>query len=202
VEGVPPVGRVGAAAGRARARTGACLVLLAVWACAGAREVKAMSQSRVTAMPETKVTVAAVVALDDPGGAGEATLRLADGSALRVPRQSPLLAFLAEWTRKKKAKPLYVESDAGGEVRLVLPAALRQVQRVDTEPKGDRLGVDIRMSPSRHFLKTTRANFAEQRQLLEHAAANKQPLLLTVQPESLEILDARQPPAGLDLPVI
>jgi len=199
VEGVPPVGR--ARTGRGGARRGACLVL-AVLACVGAREVKAMSQSKVTAMPETKVTVAAVVGLDNPGGAGDATLRLADGSALRVKHGSPLVTFLSEWTQKKKTKPLYVESGADGEVRLVLPTALRQVARVDTEPKGDRLGVDIRMSPSRHFLSTTRAHFAEQRQLLEQSATNKQPLLLTVQPDTMEILDARQPPAGLDLPVI
>ncbi len=201
MEGFPPVAGRGRSA-KGAARRGACLVLLAACAGGGAREVKAMSQSKVTAMPETKVTVAAVVALDDAGGAADATLRLADGSALRVKRGSPLFGFLSDWTQKKKTKPLYVESDADGVVRLVLPAALRQVARVDAEPQGDRLGVDIRMSPSRHFLSTARAHFAERRQLLEQAAAARQPLLLTVQPDSLEILDARQPPAGLDLPVI
>lgn len=154
-------------------------------------------------MSDSKVTVGVVAALDEAIGTGDATLRLADGSALKVPRTSPQFQFIVDWVKKKKTRPLYVESDAAtGEVKLVLPAAMRRIERLAAEPVGDRLAVDVFMSPSRHFLSTKHPNFVELRSLLQEAIRNKEPLLVTVHPEHMEILDARRPPPGLDLPVI
>jgi hypothetical protein len=154
-------------------------------------------------MADVKVAVGTVEAFED-AGSGDATLRLSDGSVQKVSRQSPKFAFLADWIKKKigTGRPVYVESDAAtGEVDLILPPALRRIERVSSEPQGDRLQVDIASSPSKHSLRTTGARFKELRQALEGAAKSKEPLLITIHPEHLEIVDARQPPAGLKLPV-
>ncbi len=153
-------------------------------------------------MAGEKVTVSAVIALEDDGGAGDPTLRLADGTTLKVPRDLPQRAYIEAWAKRRKTAPLYVESDASsGEVRVVWPTAERRIARVADHVEDEQLEVEIYMSPARHFLCAKRVGFAEAaRRLREAAASGMQPLLLTVHPSTLEILDAR-PPTGHGTPI-
>lgn len=158
-----------------------------------------------SAMEEPKITVEKVVAFEDPGGAADATVRLGDGSGYLLDRQHQLFSFWSEMLPEKQAsgRLVYVESDpATCKVRAILPTALRRIESLASEPEGDRLWVNIFMSPSRHFLKTTGAGYEERRQRLEEAARSHEPLLLTVRPGDVEILDARRPPDGYKVPVI
>jgi hypothetical protein len=155
-------------------------------------------------MADLKVAVGTVEAFED-SGTDDATLRLSDGSVQKVSRKSPKFAFLADWIKKKigTGRPVYVEYDSGtGEVDLILPPALRRIARVGPEPEGDHLPVEVVNSSTRHFLRTTRPAYKELRQVLEGAVKSKSPLLVTIHPEHMDILDARQPPAGLNLTVI
>jgi hypothetical protein len=147
----------------------------------------------------------AVAGLEDAGGVADPVLRLADGTACTLGRQDPRFAI---WQRviesaRKSGMPVFVAcAPAGGAVRAILPSAARCIERVGPEADGDRLPVRIEMSPSAHFLSSTRPGHPQMRALLEEAARTDEALLLAVDPATLEILAARRPPQGLKIVVI
>jgi hypothetical protein len=104
---------------------------------------------------------------------------------------------------KVSGAPVYVQYEAAsGRARAVMPTALRQIEKVEAEPAGGRLGVQIFMAPSKFFIRTDRPDFAALRSRLEESATGKKPLLVIVNPVQMEIMDAAVPPADLKMPVI
>lgn len=149
-------------------------------------------------MAET-VAVARIESFED-AGASDATLTLEGGFGCVVPRDDNRFSFWAETLKEDLAakKPVYVACD--GESRRVtdifFPMA-RQIGRVAEAPEGERLTVQLFMSPSRNFIRTTRPGYAELRARLQAAVASQEPLLVTTAVVDLEILDARPvPPAN------
>ena len=160
---------------------------------------------KVKGMDDLKIVCEPVAGVEDPGGDKDGTLRLKDGSTCALGRKDPRFAV---WIRLIKAAemrgmPVYLECEAG-QAKTVLPAAARVIESVDPDAKDGRLKVVIFMSPSPHFLDTTRSNFNELRQFLVKAAQDKEkkPVLLVVEPKDMEILDARPVPEGLKPTVI
>lgn len=144
------------------------------------------------------VSVGRVESFVDAGGPS-AELKMADGTALTVPRDDQRFAYWAEKLAKDQAsrKIVYVAYDASSRrVTEVLPTLGYRVERVDAEPAGERLGVQLFMSPSKHYVLTTRSDYAELKARVEAAAASQQELLVTTDLTGLQILDARPVPAN------
>lgn len=147
---------------------------------------------------DDKVTSAAVARVEDPGGTADGVLQLQDGTRCTLERKDPRFAI---WLRllggaQKQAMPVYVEcAPNGGAARTILPFAARVIEKVDA-PAGDKAAVTLFMSPSIHHLRTGRADYAAMRALLEEAVKSQEPVLLAVDPKTLEILAARKPAPG------
>jgi hypothetical protein len=145
------------------------------------------------------VAVGRVESFVDAGGPS-AELKMADGTALAVPRDDQRFAYWAKKLAKDKASRalVYVAYDSSSRhVTEVLPTVKQRIERVDAEPAGDRLGVQLFMSPSKHYVLTTRPGHAERKARLEAAVASKEELLVTTDLTELQILDARPiPPAN------
>ncbi|MET0554807.1 MAG: hypothetical protein ABW221_17325 [Vicinamibacteria bacterium] len=155
-------------------------------------------QEREKRMAEA-VAVGRVESFVDAGGPS-AELKMADGTALAVPRDDQRFTYWAQKLAKDQASRalVYVAYDSSSRhVTEVLPTARQRVERVDADPAGDRLGVQLFMSPSKHYVLTTRPGHAERKARLEAAAASKEELLVTTDLTELQILDARPlPPAN------
>jgi hypothetical protein len=155
-------------------------------------------------MEETSV-LEAVVGVEDRGDAADAVLQLADGTRCTLDRQDRRLPI---WRRlldgaRRTGTPVYVACAAGGgPAAVILPAAARRIARVGPEADGGRVPVAVDMSASAHHLSGRRAGHAQLRALLEQVAGRDEPLLLAVDPATLEIVAARRPPQGLKLVVI
>jgi hypothetical protein len=142
------------------------------------------------------VAVQRVESFVDAGGPA-AELKMADGTTLSVPRDDQRFSYWAQKLAKDQASRafVYVAYDAGSRrVTEVLPPLDRRVERVDAEPAGDQLGVQLFMSPSRHYVLTTRPGYAELKARLEAAVASKEKVLVTTDLTELQILDARPIP--------
>jgi hypothetical protein len=159
----------------------------------------------VNAMDELVMTLAVVAGLEDPGGVDDAVLKLADGTHCRLRRQDPRFTI---WLRliegaRRSGLPVFVACTPGGEAaEAVLPAAARRIARVGPAAEGDRVPVAIEMSPATHFLNAGRLGHEVLRALLEEAAGSDAPVVLAVDPGTLEILAARRVPPGIDPVVI
>jgi hypothetical protein len=151
---------------------------------------------------DEKVSVDLVVSFEN-GGSSEAVLKLKDGTICRIDRTNRRFNVWSDIIKKKQAAaaPLYVACGAAtGQLTTLLLPALRQV--VSVAPQADRLNVQFLMSPSVYFVRTTRPGYAEMKQTLEAAAKSQAPVLVTDDVREPEILDVRQPPPGLKMPVI
>jgi hypothetical protein len=174
-------------------RRAAALGALGVLGCAAGGATR-----RATAMDDLKVTSAAVAGVEDPGGAADAVLKLQDGTSCTLGRQDPRFSI---WLRLLKGAqtgglPVYVEcAPGGGAAKTLLPFAARRIDKVG-EAAGDKAPVNIFMSPSIHHLNTARGDYAAKRAVLEEAAKTKAPVLLAVDPKTLEILAAVKPAEG------
>ena len=67
------------------------------------------------------------------------------------------------------------------------------------EAAGDTAVVGIFLSPSPHHLRTGHPAYAAMRALLDEAVQSRQPVLLAVEPKTLEILSARKPAEGANV---
>ena len=138
---------------------------------------------------------------EDPGA--DVTLELAGGAHCTLSRADPRLGV---WRRMLASAqgfglPLYLERNAAGAVRVLLPVAARRVTALGPEAEG-RVPVTLAASPATHFLSAARRDTVELRALLAHAAERREALLLAVEPGTLEILAARRPPESLKLLVV
>jgi hypothetical protein len=154
-------------------------------------------------MSSGKVIVDKVTGFDDPGGTADVTVRFADGSQCHLQRTHAHFDYFAKLLpdEQKQGQLVYAECDDSGTLQDVQLPALRKIEKVADQPEGDRLKVQIFMSPSRHYLRTTRANYDQLRKQLVEAAASDEPMLITVGAGGTEIFDVRKPPAGYDRPV-
>lgn len=115
-------------------------------------------------------------------------------AAYIVDRHDPRLEV---WSRMIKqsitsGKPLYIEFDPDTErINRILQPSFRQVEFVASTPEGSRLKLTFNMAPSAYFLDTTRSEYPGWRALLEEHKRTKAPLLVTEDPETQEVLDAR-----------
>jgi hypothetical protein len=173
---------------RTWARAGMALALAAglgpgAAAADGARKDKAMA--------ETKSTVAKISGIDTSNAGADGTLTLEDGSRLTLPHQSPLFEFWSGWLPEQQTakKPVYVEYDPGSKAaQRILATTEWGIEQVAATAEGDRLRVILLMKPSAYWLRTSRAEYAAWRALLEEAQKTEEPLLLVTQPETYEIL--------------
>ena len=163
------------------------------------RRAMAMGLGLLCAAPagagEVKSVSAAVANVEEPAGA-DGVLQLVDGTRCTLARNDPRFAV---WIRllkgaQKAGLPVYLDCPDGA-ARTILPFAARRIEKVDAAV-GEKAPVTIFMSPSIHHLRTDRADYAATRALLEEAAKGRQPLLLAVDPKTLEILAAQKPAEG------
>lgn len=145
------------------------------------------------------VAVDRVASFEDAGGPA-ASLTLKDGTALLVPRDEPRFSHWSTRLKEEQASGefVYVAYDAATRtVSQILAPHARRIEAVGAEPEGERLKVQLFMSPSMNFIVTSRPHYAELRARLTAAVASKEKLLVTTSVEDLEVLDARPaPPAN------
>jgi hypothetical protein len=143
------------------------------------------------------VAVDRVASFEDAGGGTAASLVLKDGTALLVPRDDRRFGHWATRLKEEQASgdPVYVAYDpASRTVSQILAPLARRIESVGAAPAGERLAVQLWMSPSTHFIVTTRPGYAELHARLVAAVASKEKLLVTTSVEDLEVLDARAVP--------
>jgi hypothetical protein len=103
--------------------------------------------------------------------------------------------FLREWQRFNR--PVYVEADDDSSiVTMLLPSLPRRIEDIAAEPTDGLLPVVVFMSPSVHHLNVGHPNFDEMRGLLEQAVNTGQEVLVTADPDTLEILHVKGPEDG------
>ena len=145
------------------------------------------------------ITSSAVASLDVPKGDGDGTLQLKDGTRCTLGGKDPRFMI---WLRilkgaQNQGMPVYAEcAPGGGAAKTILPFAARQIEQVDA-PQGDKAAVLIFMSPSIHYLRTANPRYAAIRAVLEESAKTRQPVLLAVDPRTLDILAAVKPDPGM-----
>lgn len=162
------------------------------------------ANGKAGAMEQVKTTSSSVAGLETPGGEADGVLTLKDGTRCTLGAKDPRYPV---WLRlikgaEKQGLPVYVEcAPDGGAARTILPFAARRIDEVHP-PAGDQAEVLIFMAPSIHYLKTGHRDYAAMRALLEESAKSKQPVLLAVEPRTLEILAVVKPEAGANVTVI
>lgn len=143
--------------------------------------------------------------LEDASAPGDdAVLELRGGVRCRLGGDDPRLPV---WRRMAQGSlatgmPVYVESGSDGRAVAVLPVAARLVEEIGTPDEHDRVPVALVAATGEHFLDARHPHYLELRSQLEGARRDERPLLLAIDPRTLEILDARRPPPGLDYVVI
>lgn len=150
-------------------------------------------------MDDVKVTSAPVASVEDPGGEADAVLQLKDGTRCTLGRKDPRFAI---WLRllqgaQKSGLPVYLEcAPDGGAAKTIMPFAARRIEKVD-EAAGDKATVGVFMAPSAHHVRTGRSDYAAVRALLEESLQSKQPILLAIEPRTMEILAVQKPAEGV-----
>jgi hypothetical protein len=145
-------------------------------------------------MSNHAVSVSRVVDFDERPQQSDAVLRLEDKNSYAVSKQDRRFAIWARIIRERQAShgSLYVEYDPATFVLQALyPPSVRQIESVAPRPEGNRLRVVIFMAPSLYFIDATRPDYQQLKQVLEHSARTKSEILVTIHPDTLEILDAR-----------
>jgi len=145
-------------------------------------------------MAEMEITVSRVAAFEPADG----RLRLEDGTTCTIDRQNAGFEVWARLVQKSQQHRwhLYVACDRSSrQLTSMLPAAVHHVESVAADPSGGGLRVRFRRSHAIHVLKTSRDNAAELRPVIEQAATSGEPVLVTISPRDMEIIDARPAPA-------
>lgn len=156
-------------------------------------------------MDDVRVVVDRVKSFEDAPPAPDAVLTLHDGTRCLLARDDKRFAFWSQILPADQASgaPVWVQYEAAsGRARAVMPTSLRQIEKVDAEPKDGRLSVQILMAPSRYFLKVDRPDYEALKARLVESATSHKPLLMVINPTVSEIMDARTPPPDLKMPVI
>jgi hypothetical protein len=151
-------------------------------------------------MGDVKTLTDLVAGVEDPGGAADAVLVLQGGTRCTLARTDPRFGV---WQRLLKGSqttglPVYVRCDEAGAAKTILPMAARRIEKLE-EAAGDTVAVHILLSPSPHHLRTGHADYAAMRAVVDEAARSRQPVLLAVEPNTLEILSARKPAEGTNV---
>jgi hypothetical protein len=154
-------------------------------------------------MDDVKVTSGPVARLEDPRGQADGTLVLKDGTRCTLPGKDPRFSTWARILKGARTQdmPVYLECGADGSAKTILPFAARRIEQVN-EPAGEKAAVTLFLSPSIHHLRTSHRNYADMRALLEDAVKTERPVLLAVDPKTLEILAARKPEPGAKVIVL
>src|SRR5262249_31795075 len=115
----------------------------------------------------------------------------------KISKKDPKYEWFANVIRDYKAerKPLFVEFDPIEKqvLNIFLPSRHR-IEYVADQPKDDMLNVALMMAPSLYFLKTARKDYEELRRLLTESMKNNSTVLVSTDPDTKEILDARLHP--------
>lgn len=181
------------------------LVVTLVTPLFGACGERSKEKERGGRMQRITVAVDKIAGFDVPTGADDAILRLAGGQEYRILRRDPHFDYYARLLPKEESagRLIYVEALADTRVvqHLDLPV-LRRIDSVAASVDGGRLAVLIRRSPSQYFLRADHPDVARIRACLEEAVKNQEAILVTSTADTLEIIDARRPPAGYEDAVI
>jgi hypothetical protein len=147
-------------------------------------------------MVKLGVSVNRVAGFEPPSPNADGILRLRDGNAYAVDRVDPRLEIWSRMIRQTEtsARALYIEFDpTNRRIHRIFQPSLRRVESVGESPEGNRLKVTFLMAPSAYFVYTTRPDYAALRRLLEQHLKSRGPLLVTEDPGTQEVLDAREP---------
>ena len=145
-------------------------------------------------MENLRVTVGRVVDFDDQSKQPDAILKLNDTNAYLVSKKDPRFEVWARMIKERRTQQglLYVEFQLPMyRVTKILLPSLRRIESVALQPEGTRVKVVIFMAPSLYFINSARTGFRELRRVLEESTRTNTDLFLSIDPDSLEILDAR-----------
>lgn len=136
--------------------------------------------------------------MGEPAEAGDVELVVDDEegeASLRLGRDNPRFGMWVEYlsSRRDAGTPVYVEADEENRVLSVLPSYLFTVEVVEDAPGGGAF-VAFLQSPAASPLRASHPRYEDLRALLEDAAAAHSTLLVTCEPDTREIVDARRPP--------
>ena len=124
-------------------------------------------------------------------------LRLVNQGEYKISKKDPKYEWYANVIKDYKAegKPLFVEFEPIEKkvLNMFLPSK-RRIEYVADQPKDNKLNVALLMAPSLYYLKTTRKNYEEMKKLLTESLKNNSTVLVTTDPDTKEILDARIQP--------
>jgi hypothetical protein len=136
-----------------------------------------------------------ITSVDAESGAG---FTLDDGTVYRLDRKSAWFDF---WTRlvaksQEYGWPVYVLSDAEGEVALLLHASVHTVEGIQPDPDDtSRCRVRLAGTDAIHFLKTDEPGGDVLALRLREAAANGRAVVIAQDALAFEIVDVRFAPA-------
>jgi hypothetical protein len=184
---------------RSRGRNGHGIArgwLGAIAICFGSAFGVAGGQEGTTMVP-LRVVVERVGSFTETGES--ATLTLEDGSICVVSRKAPNFSL---WSRLLKhaqryRSPVYVACEPSTrEVEVLLPTDAYNVESLTPDAESGGFCVSFRQSAAIHYLKRARRNHDEMKRVLEEALRTGQQVLITDDPQTMEIIDVRFPRAG------
>jgi hypothetical protein len=148
-------------------------------------------------MVEFSVVVDGVASFAETGQGAE--LKLQDGTICLVRRQSPSFGLWSRLLRhaQRYRSPVYVACEPSTrEVEVLLPTDAYNVESLTPDAESGGFCVSFRQSAAIHYLKRARRNHDEMKRVLEEALRTGQQLLITDDPQTMEIIDVRFPRAG------
>jgi|WetSurMetagenome_2_1015567.scaffolds.fasta_scaffold384580_2 hypothetical protein len=147
-------------------------------------------------MEHASATVERVERLDVRTEREDVGVELGDGSRFVLFRKHPDFQYLFDRLEADRAAGdvAYVEFDAATKsIKRVGLAFLERIEFVAAEPEDGKLGVIPLRSAAVDFLRADRPRYREWRELLERARRSGQPLLLTRDVATGEIIYVREP---------
>jgi len=145
-------------------------------------------------------TVDTVARLNHVATSSEAQLYLHKMSPLKI-SVSPTVnhQLFVAWMdiltkRQTDQRPVFVRYETStNQVFEVISPIVRKVDHIGTTTNDGNLKIGFLMAPSMYFIKTSTHNYNAMHQILNDAFHSKKDVLITSDPETLELLDVRLP---------
>ena len=154
--------------------------------------------SKVRELREPDLPDAGAVDLNDALAlSGVLELQLENGNTYLVAKTDPKASMWREFVdwQQQARLPVYVEVETQSRiVREIFPTLKRRPDHVNRQPVDGRLRVIFRASPAIFFLNPALPKFKEMWARLDRAAADKEDVLVTHHPLTLEMIDVRDTP--------
>jgi len=128
---------------------------------------------------------------------GVLELQLENGNTFLVEKTNPKASMWKEFVdwQQQAQLPVYVEVETNSRIVCkIFPTFKRLPDHVNRQPVDGRLRVIFRASPAIFFLNPALPKFSEMWARLDRAAGNKEEVLVTHHPLTLEMIDVRDAP--------